>query len=404
MKKVFLLSLVSFSLISAQAQSKKAYAITGDVKGSFNWVTVKEIDLATGEVIRTVFDPNENTNYKIRSVDGSISGSVNAARGTAANIVTYSGVAAAAFDEKHNRLYFTNMRGNELRYFDLSSNEITVVTNADPLFNTGEKVAEDNVITRMAIGVDGNGYALTNDGKNLIRFNTEGKSTITKLGALRDGSKNGNVSIHNQCSSWGGDMIADAYGNLYVFSMRGHVFKVNPNSLVADHVGTISGLPANFTINGAAVDANGDVVVSSAIATENYYKVNLGTFNATALAKTGENVWNASDLASSNVAYRGGPSNTFTTAEVKGNNAISIYPNPVAIKYFNVSFEKVTPGKYTIELTDASGRKVINQVAEISGVQNQKVNLPKSASGGMYLVRVIDTDGKAIFTDKIVVQ
>ncbi len=398
MKKVFLLSLVSFSLISAQAQSKKAYAITGDVKGSYNWVSVKEIDLSTGEVIRTVFDPAANQSVTLKNADGSTL----AARGSA-DVPTYSGVAAAAFDEKHNRLYFTNMRGNELRYFDLSTNSVVVVVNTDPTFNTGEKVAEDNVITRMAIGVDGFGYALTNDGKNLIRFSTEGKSTITKLGSLRDGSKNGNVSIHNQCSSWGGDMVADAYGNLYVFSMRGHVFKVNPNSLVADYVGTIAGLPASFTINGAAVDANGDVVVSSATATDNYFKINLGTFSATAVSKTGENVWNASDLASGNIAYRGGPSTGFTAADVKG-NAISIYPNPVAVKYFNVAFEKVTPGKYTIELTDVSGRKLINQVAEISGVQNQKVDLPKSASAGMYLVKVINADGKAIFTDKIVVQ
>jgi hypothetical protein len=399
MKKVLLLSFVSFSLLSAHAQSKKAYAITGDVKGSYNWITVKEIDLNTGEVVKTVFDPNANTPVVMKGTDGQRL----AARGYI-DAPTFSGVAAAAYDEKHNRLYFTNMRGNELRYFDLTTNEVTVVVNTDANFNTGDKTAEDHVITRMTIGADGFGYALTNDGNNLIRFSTEGKPTINNLGALIDGSKNGGVSIHNRCSSWGGDMIADAYGNLYVFSMSGHVFKVNPNSLVADHVGTIAGLPAAFTINGAAVDANGDVVVSSATTTDNYYRINLGTFKATATVKTGDNVWNASDLASSNIAYRGGPGNAVVISEVKGNDKVSIYPNPVAISYFNVAFEKVTPGKYTVELTDASGRKVVNQVAEITGVQNQKISLPKSASAGMYMVRVINADGKSIFTDKIVVQ
>lgn len=399
MKKVLLLSLVSFSLLSVNAQSKKAYAITGDVKGSYNWISVKEIDLNTGEVIRTVFDPNANAPVTIKGTDGQ-----NFASRGYIDAPTYSGVAAAAFDEKHNRLYFTNMRGNELRYFDLSTSQVVVVINTDPTFNTGDKSGEDNVITRMTIGADGFGYALTNDGNNLIRFSTEGKPSITKLGALIDGSKNGNISVHNQCSSWGGDMIADAYGNLYVFSMRGHVFKVNPNTLTADHVGTISGLPASFTINGAAVDANGDVVVSSAVLTDNYYRINLGTFNAVAVLKTGDNVWNASDLASSNIAYRGGLVNNPSTPEIKGNDAISVYPNPVASSFFNVYFEKVTPGKYTIELTDASGRKVVNQVAEIKGVQSQKISLPASTAGGMYLVRVINADGKAVFNDKIVVQ
>jgi hypothetical protein len=404
MKKVFLLSLVSFSLFNANAQSKKAYAITADVKGSYNWISVKEVDLATGEVTRTIFDPAVNTTYYIRSVDGSMSGSVNGAKGSIVNLPTYSGVAAAAFDEKNNRLYFTNMRGNELRYFDLKTNEITVVVNPDAAFNTGAKNDEANVITRMVIGADGFGYALTNDAKNLIRFSTEGKATITNLGAIRDDSKNGNISIHNLCTSWGGDMIADAYGNLYVFSMRGHIFKINPNTKVADHLGTVTGLPANFTINGAAVDADGHVVVSSSALTDNYFRINLGTMNAVAIQKSGDNVWNASDLASGNIAYRGGLNNPAVVAEVKGNDVISIYPNPVVNSFVNVSFEKVAPGKYTIELTDASGRKVINQVAEIKGVQNQRVNLPRSTSAGMYMVRVINADGKAVFNDKIVVQ
>lgn len=399
MKKVFLLSLVSFSLFNANAQSKKAFAITGDVKGSYNWISVKEVDLNTGEVVRTVFDPAVNTQYNLKTVNGQAL----AARGYT-DAPTYSGVAAAAYDEKNNRLYFTNMRGSELRYFDLKTNEVTVVVNPDAAFNTGAKNDEANVITRMVIAADGFGYALTNDAKNLIRFSTEGKATVTNLGAVRDDSKNGNISIHNLCTSWGGDMIADAYGNLYVFSMRGHIFKINPNTKVADHLGTVTGLPASFTINGAAVDADGHVVVSSSALTDNYFKINLGTMNAVAIQKSGDNVWNASDLASGNIAYRGGLNTTTVVAEVKGNEVISIYPNPVVNSFVNVSFEKVTPGKYTIELTDASGRKVINQVAEIKGFQNQRVNLPRSTSAGMYMVRVINADGKSVFNDKIVVQ
>jgi hypothetical protein len=398
MKKVLLLSFVSLSLMNANAQSKKAYAITGDVKGSYNWVAVKEIDLSTGEAVRTIYDVN--TQFNLKSVEGQVLSSR-----SAFDQPTYSGVAAAALDEKNNRLYFTNMRGNELRYFDLNTNQVTVVVNTDLAFNTGEKNSgEANVITRMVIAADGFGYALTNDGNNLIRFSTEGKTVITNLGAVRDAAKNGAVSIHNQCTSWGGDMIADAYGNLYVFSMRGNIFRINPNTKVAEHLGTVEGLPANFTINGAAVDADGYVVVSSAALTDNYYKINLGTMNATAVVKSGDNVWNASDLASGNIAYKGGLNNPVVTPEVKGNNLISVYPNPVANSFVNVSFEKVTPGKYTIELTDASGRKVLNQVAEISGVQSQRVNLPKTTSGGMYLVRVINADGKSVFNDKIVVQ
>jgi hypothetical protein len=398
MKKVFILSLVSISLLSANAQNKKAYAVTADVKGGVNWISVKEIDLGTGEVVKTVFDP-ANTAVIMKNSEGQVM----ASRGYM-DVPTYSGVAAAAFDGKHNRVYFTNMRGSELRYFDLNSSQLTVVTNTDASFNTGDKSGEENVITRMVIGADGFGYALTNDGKNLIRFSTEGKPVITNLGGLIDGSKNGGVSVHNQCSSWGGDMIADAYGNLYVFSMRGLVFKVNPSTRVADHIGTVSGLPANFTINGAAVDENGDVIVSSAVLTDSYFRINIGTLAATAGTKVVDQVWNASDLASGNIAYRGGPGKTVISTDVKGNDIISVYPNPVAAKFFNVAFEKITPGSYTIELTDVSGRKILNKVAAIEVIQSQKITLPASTAAGMYLVRVIDADGKTIFNDKIVVQ
>ena len=42
-------------------------------------------------------------------------------------------------------------------------------------------------------------------------------------------------------------MIADNDGNLYVFSARNYVFKVNIETRVATYLGTIKGLPANFT-------------------------------------------------------------------------------------------------------------------------------------------------------------
>ena len=60
MKKAILPSMaIAAILLSSTSfgQANKAYAITGEVKGSVNWNTVREIDLATGEVIRTIYDP-----------------------------------------------------------------------------------------------------------------------------------------------------------------------------------------------------------------------------------------------------------------------------------------------------------------------------------------------------------
>ncbi len=56
-------------------------------------------------------------------------------------------------------------------------------------------------------------------------------------------------------TSWGGDMIADASGNLYVITAHNHVFKIDVQSRMATYISEIKELPAGFTTNGAVVDA-----------------------------------------------------------------------------------------------------------------------------------------------------
>ncbi|HEX8462587.1 MAG TPA: T9SS type A sorting domain-containing protein, partial [Segetibacter sp.] len=319
---------------------------------------------------------------------------------------TGQGVAAAAFDAAHNRLYFTNMRASELLYFDFNSKDLNVVVNNDASFNSGNKYAEGNVITRMTFGSDGLGYALTNDGKSLIRFTTDQKPTVSNLGELIDGKKNGTISVHSQCSSWGGDMVGDAYGNLYLVTYRNHVFKINPTTRIADYLGQVKGLPAEFTSNGMVVDNDGYAIVTSATISDNYYRVNISTLEATAVNKKEDKVFNASDLANGNFLYKskGGVPENFLS-EIKGNQAISIYPNPVANKNFSVQFDKVPVGKYNLVLTDASGRNVLSRALSI-GVKGQveRISIPQAASGGMYMVKLTGGDSKVVYNDKLVVQ
>ena len=143
------------------------------------------------------------------------------------------------------------MRGTELRYFDLNEPKGKVVYNQkDLLLSTFNRYDEGNVITRMTFAADGTGYALTNDGNHLIRFNSSENASVTDLGALTNGIKNGEMSVHSQCTSWGGDMVGDAFGNLYLVTARNNIFKINPKTSVADYVGVIKGLPAEFTSNG----------------------------------------------------------------------------------------------------------------------------------------------------------
>ena len=163
MKHKFL-HLITFSALvctgALQAQSNKGFAITSDVKGTFSWNTIREIDLSSGETVRTFYDKKLHSNFQIvNNLNARLT--VNADnRSQLSQMPMAEGVAASAYDEKHNRLYYTTMRGTELRYFDLNSATGKIVYNqAQPLF-AGNRFDEANVITRMAIGADGNGHCL----------------------------------------------------------------------------------------------------------------------------------------------------------------------------------------------------------------------------------------------------
>jgi hypothetical protein len=407
MKTRILLSLaVTSALISAQvgAQKSRAFAVTSDTKGTFTWNTIREIDLTSGEIIKTFYDKGLHNNFEIvNSQNAKLSPTVNSRAGLKMMPMA-EGVAATAYDEKHNRLYYTCMRGTELRYFDLNSASGKVVYNqAQPLF-AGNRYDEANVITRMAFASDGYGYALTNDGKNLVRFTTDQKATITNMGELIDGKKNGSISVHNLCSSWGGDMVGDAYGNLYLVSMRNHIFKINPQTRIADHIGSVKGLPAEFTTNGMAVDGNGELLLSSAAVAGTYYRLNISTLEALPLKNgNGDNVYNSSDLASSNLLYQRRAVPVKAASELLGNDQVSVYPNPVSNKVLTVQFDKVPAGRYSLSLVDASGKGVLARSLVINSFgQVERISLPRTASG-MYMLKLTG-DNKVVYNNKIVVQ
>jgi len=397
--------LFSFSL-SAQ-KANKAYAITGQSAGNFNWTDIREIDLSTGKVSNTIFEAGKTKFSLAKASDGK-----NMLLGVhdANSLPTQSMVAAAAYDKRHDKLFFTPMKIGELRWLDLSTkSDPKFYTLQDQLLNKGNLNDEANQITRMVIGADGNGYAITNDASHLIRFTTGSKTVITDLGNLIDAESNKAVSIHNKCSSWGGDMIADVHGKLYLFSASQSVFTVDIKSHVATYLGNIKNVTPTFTVNGAAVDNDDNVIISSANTFEGLYKLNIKDLTAEKINIEGK-IFNASDLANSNLLFQNQVRNEVGVAEliqreVMGNDIVSIYPNPVINNQFKVTFDNTRPGKYEIALTDVEGRLIITKQVYIKfAKQVETVQMKLKPAGGMYLVKVTDAKKKSIFSDKIFVD
>ncbi len=389
----------------ANAQtSSRTYAITGKQNNTFFWADIKQVDIATGKVVKTLFDADK-TPFKVINGDNAKAGYVSAPANP-----TGFGVAACAFDVVHNRLYFAPMHFSDIYYLDLNKPDANFTKIQTKAFTTTANAGyqpEESQITRMVIAADGNGYALTNDANHLIRFSTGKKNTVEDLGPLIDGAENKGLSIHNKCSSWGGDMVADAFGKLVVVSASHNIFSIDVNTKSASLKGPITGLPANFTTNGAAVDAQGNMVVSSANVFDALYTVNMKDFSATRIVSA-ESPFNASDLANGNLLSQkeADAANIFPLLKTsQGLDDAKIFPNPVSGSQFKVLFTNRQPGAYTIMLTDISGAVLQSKVVSIAkGSQTETVNLNRQQAKGTYFVNVIGADKKIAFKQKLILD
>jgi hypothetical protein len=410
MKYKILLPLLLLALTTAaQRKQKLAYAITSSLQGQFSWTDVRLVDLSSGDVIQPVFE-NGKSEFPIFSArDGKAVVIKNAAGEVTDHsrlpFTSYS--AACAYDKKHNRLYYTPMFVNELRYIDLNGKSPKIFYFDKEGLSQGTNLQdESNHITRMTIGSDGSGYAISNDGKRFIKFTTGKKPTITELGSLRDDAANSGVSIHNRCTSWGGDMVAAADGSLYIFSANKAVFKVDVNNRTALYKGIIEGLPNNFTANGVAVNGNNTVVVSSANSVSGYYEVDINDLKASKVS-TKETVFNASDLANGDLLFDEVKSDRvpLITRTSVGNNAFTVYPNPVTERLFRVSFDNEETGRYSIQVVDLTGRLLqMKEVMIASKGQTVEVELNNKIAKGVYFVKLLSKSKKLVFTDKIIVD
>lgn len=385
-----------------------AYVVTDVNKEGANWSFLRKVDLQSGvysdvlmsgnDAKQLAFDAASKKQRTEMYKDDRFGAIANAAFGT--------GVAAIAYDKKNDRLFYTPMFVNQLRYIDLKTMNAFFVEGSDLDGMKQKQTDQSNIMTRMTMGMDGNGYILSNDGNHLVQFSSGKKVVVTQLGSLVDAPANGAVSIHNSCNSYGGDMIADDDGNLFVFSARNHVFKVNIETKVATFLGIVSGLPEQFTTNGAAVNDKNEIIIASAVGIPSLYAVDVKTLKASPVKS--DLVWRSSDLGSSNLLATRAvipPATLISAVNEAPDGRVQVYPNPVVNKKFALQFNQLE-GNYTVQVTDAMGRQQKAQtIVNVKGKgQIETVELPASTLKGVYLVKVLDHASKTVFTRKIVVQ
>ena len=413
MKTFLPLKLFAFLLIitfESKAQTDEfAYAITDVSKEGSAWKVLRKLDLKTGEYSNVLLD---GTDAKTKAFDATTKKQL--PLNIAGNDKTQqspftSGVAAIALDKKHNRLFFTPMGFNQLRYIDLSTMQVYYVTDQTFSVVTKEQNGPGKIISRMVITPDGTGYGISNDGTEFIQFTTGKKPMVKQLGSLIDAPENKTISVHNSCSSYGGDIISDEKGNLVLLTGVNHIFKINPETKLATYTGYIQGLPKDFTTNAAVVNGDGQLLLSSAVGNVSNYLLDIKTLKASPF-QTNNLAYHTSDLANSN--YLTTNNNPFKTIgnlqalKSKLSNEIHIYPNPIfEDSKFNIEFKGLKAGQYLVELVDIAGQPNFQRkISILSKTNTQTISFTPTMAKGLYLVRVVSIDKKHVFEQKLVVQ
>lgn len=301
-------------------------------------------------------------------------------------------MATLAYDPFNNNLVYMPMFSSNIYVLNAKTKEITLVD------NTVARVTSCDInshMVRMATGYDGNIYAINNAGTQFLQISRKGNQyVVNDLGIIKDDASNGKNSFTIIETGFGGDMIADADNNFYVFSAAGNVFKVSTKELKAKFIGKITGIPENYSVNGSAVNAKGNVVIASAKGLP-LYEMNLETLQAKQMA--GEQNLHIYDLASKYFANDKVVSNT-----VFAN--LDIYPTRVDEHFINVNVnDRNVKGNIKMNVFDLSGKNVMKQNLSVKeGSLNQQVYL-KNLVSGAYLVSITDESGKILLNKKILV-
>jgi hypothetical protein len=396
MKKL-ILPLLLISALSSSAQKESIYGF-GALPTPNQWKSIQAFSAEENTTFTTIYDGTKAFQLSNGNARRNISGfdAVN--------------VAAAGYAAGSRQIFFIPLDMPELRWVYSTNSSETPVFSAvrSSLLERLDLTKTENQITRMTVNKQGVGYAMTNDAMHLFEFSTGDNPVIRDLGAIIDASSNGQMSIHQTCTSFGGDMVAGDDGKLYLISLRNHIFEIDPVGRIANYIGAIKGLPNSFTSNGAAALSNGDLILSSSFGNQGFYTVNPMTWESKKLFTGEQYEQNMSDLASGYLLARRPRtlSNGNDGMNAGTNGSIHVYPNPLnSGKDLQFTTDIPLSGDHQIQLIDLSGKIIENQKITLTENARQfNVRFTSQFTQGTYFIKLSDMNGKTVETSKLIIQ
>lgn len=394
--KLLLTTLFAGAATLSFAQSNVGYAITGSDQHNYYWAALHQIE-GNGSAFRK----------EIRKADNPGTSGITVVNNQIVPARAMDVYAAAAYDRKTGKLFIVPMRSSELRWMDVNDKSGKINSFANNVIQAGTYQDEANNITRMAIGSDGYGYAISNDGNHVYRFTTGKHTEIIDLGALKDPADDKVNTVHCKCSAWGGDIIATNEEKLILFTAQKKVFEIDIKTLNTKFLGKITGMPEGTSVNGAMVNDDNEIILASATPGDGLYNVYLdgvdGTNDPIASKISGSSILSSvSDLASGNLlATKFRAPDVVKDITVQDVNTL-VYPNPVKGSSFQLK-TNLPAGQYTIVISGQDGKVINNRKLLVNG-KSQMVRLDKKPAAGAYFIKVLDDGGRAVATDKLIVE
>jgi hypothetical protein len=385
--KTKLLSFAMLSLAVSAFAQQDFFALTGKNTSNIVFSDFRTLDVEHGVSGQIIFS-SESSSKVFSQVQNRI---VNEEK-TSFNNAQSTSMASLALDGQNGKLVYIPMFSSNVYVLDQKTQDITLV---ESMAIKSFPCDIGSHITRMTAGYDGNIYAMSNSGSQLIQISgKDGKYTVVDLGMIKDDSSNGANSIKEVKIGYGGDMVADIDNNFFVFSASGNVFKVSPKLMIAKFLGKISGFPENYSLNGAAVNAKGNIVTGSAVG-GSMYEISLNDLQAKPIA--GNLHLPIYDLASQ----------YFIGEKLVANatSGVEIFPTKVDEDFFNLRIDDPKiKGSVTVEIYDFSGIKILQKtIPSIEKNRMQKIDL-NNLKSGIYLVSVLSGNKKIILNTKIAVK
>jgi len=291
---------------------------------------------------------------------------------------------AAITESLKGDLFYIPMSGQKVMKIDVVSKTGTEYTFQGLDINSGNQA---NYYARMATAPDGYMYALNNAGTEFLKISDNG--TIQNLGAISQFVEKAK-SFAQETAVYGGDMVADAFGNLYVFSASQHVFKINPNKLSSEYLGQIKGLPGNYTVNGAAVERDGSILLGTS-SQNGFYTLNIDTLEAEFKADYALSVY---DLSSPYFLRQN------EMDQITKDDGYSLYPTIVKSSELNIVSKSDESAVLNVSIWNLSDKRVYSNTVTVKSAGDHQLKLNGSLLPGIYVLKAVNQNGKEVINTK----